>query len=87
MADNKKNNKHGECRTIKQLRIEVEQWIKENPNSGLYGDIPNRSCWDCNEAHEHLKNADYPIQCFECGHIYYKGIKLTSDLDDDWGYS
>ena len=70
---------------IKQLRIEVEKWIIENPNLGLYGDIPNRSCWNCNLAHERLKNADYPIQCYECGHVYYKGVQLTFE-DDDWGY-
>lgn len=36
-----------------------------------------RSCWKCNGAHEHLREADYIINCFECGHWYYKGIDIT----------
>jgi PHP family Zn ribbon phosphoesterase len=64
---------------INELIKEVEQWIKDNPNSGLFGNIPNRSCWNCNPAHERLKNVDYPIQCFDCGHIFYKGVQLTTD--------
>lgn len=34
-----------------------------------------RSCWYCNGAHEHLKNADYPIICaMGCGIWYLKGF-------------
>jgi PHP family Zn ribbon phosphoesterase len=36
-----------------------------------------RSCWNCNLAHEHLKQAEYPIRCFDCGHWYYKGVDIT----------
>ena len=36
-----------------------------------------RSCWKCNGAHEHLKDADCIINCFNCGHWYYKGIDIT----------
>ena len=32
-----------------------------------------RSCWNCNSAHKHLKNADYIIYCIWCGKMYYKG--------------
>lgn len=40
-------------------------------------DFAFRSCWNCNPAHEHLKQADYLISCFECGCYYYKGICIT----------
>ena len=74
----KLSNEINKAMTNKEkLRKEVEQWVKDHPNSGLFGDIPNRSCWNCNKAHEYLKKADYPIQCFECGNIFYKGIQLT----------
>lgn len=62
---------------VKRLRAEAEQWIKDHGPSGLFGHCPSRSCWNCNQAHEHLKQADYPIECFECGHIYFRGIRLT----------
>lgn len=39
-----------------------------------------RSCWNCNPAHKHLKKAEYPFICFECGHYYYKGVDIT-DID------
>jgi hypothetical protein len=62
---------------IKILRNKVIEWAKQNQNSGIFGNLPNRSCWNCNSAHEHLKKAEYPIECFDCGHIYYKGVDLT----------
>jgi len=36
-----------------------------------------RSCWNCNPAHEGLKDANYVIACFECGHYFYKGEDIT----------
>jgi len=39
-----------------------------------------RSCWNCNLAHEHLKNAEYPFMCaMGCGHWFYKGVDITKD--------
>lgn len=35
-----------------------------------------RSCWNCNTAHDHLKNANYLIFCFCCGILYYKGKEV-----------
>jgi hypothetical protein len=36
-----------------------------------------RSCWYCNSAHEHLKDADYPIFCLTgCGIKYLRGFPL-----------
>lgn len=36
-----------------------------------------RSCWRCNGAHEHLKNADYVVYCvLGCGRFYWKGIEI-----------
>lgn len=62
---------------IQKLREEVREWVKVNGPSGIMGPIPNRSCWNCNPGHEHLKKVEYPIQCFDCGHTFFKGIDLT----------
>jgi len=66
---------------VKRLRAEAEQWMKEHGPSGIFGPCPSRSCWNCNPAHEGLKNADYPIECFECGHTYFRGVRLTENED------
>ena len=60
-----------------QAQAEAEQWVEDNGPSGLFGPFPSRSCWICNPAHEGLKQADYPIHCFECGHKYFRGVRLT----------
>ena len=36
-----------------------------------------RTCWNCNGAHEHLKDAKYVIWCYECGHYFYKGVVIS----------
>ena len=41
-----------------------------------------RSCWNCNPAHEHLKDAEYVINCFSCGHYFFEGEDVTEDDDD-----
>ncbi len=38
-----------------------------------------RSCWNCNPAHEHLKNSEHPILCLFCGRYFYKGIDITEE--------
>ena len=39
-----------------------------------------RSCWNCNGAHEHLKQATYVVWCVAgCGNYYYKGIQLNEE--------
>jgi uncharacterized Zn finger protein len=38
-----------------------------------------RSCWNCNPAHEHLKERAVVLRCFACGRVFYKGIDVTSD--------
>jgi hypothetical protein len=46
--------------------------------------IQMRSCWNCNEAHEHLKDPDAGvISCFVCGHFFYDGQDITEEADDD----
>jgi hypothetical protein len=43
-----------------------------------------RTCWNCNGAHEHLKNADYIVACvIGCGNLYYKGVQLNDDLPEE----
>ena len=39
-----------------------------------------RTCWECNKAHKHLKNADEIIVCLWCGNAYYKGEKIKFPL-------
>jgi hypothetical protein len=49
--------------------------IKElEEKTGL--EVMMRSCWECNSAHERLKNVDYVIGCVECGRIYYHGVEV-----------
>lgn len=36
-----------------------------------------RSCWNCNAAHEYMKEWDTVISCFECGHWYFMGVDIT----------
>jgi len=38
-----------------------------------------RSCWECNGAHEGLKEKEHPICCFGCGKWFYKGIDITEN--------
>lgn len=57
---------------LKELRKEALKLIKKDINNLCF-----RSCWKCNSAHEHLKKADYVINCFGCGHYFYKGKDIT----------
>jgi uncharacterized protein with PIN domain len=35
------------------------------------------------EAHVWMKtDMETPYQCFECGHVYFKGVRLTEDEDE-----
>lgn len=57
---------------IEKTRKEATEILKKDKTSFAW-----RSCWNCNGAHEHLKECDYVINCFNCGHWYYKGIDIT----------
>jgi len=56
---------------IEKLRKEVIAFNNEHP-----GEYAMRSCWNCNGAHEHLKDLDIPLMCFDCGHWYLRGVDL-----------
>lgn len=60
---------------IDTLREEAQKLVDESD-----GQLPAmRSCWECNAAHEHLKqSSDVVFVCFECGRFYYKGEYLSS---------
>lgn len=58
--------------TVPQARKEATKILKKDGTS-----FTLRSCWNCNGAHEHLKECEIPLNCFACGHWYFKGIKLT----------
>lgn len=58
---------------LTKLRTEAKKLIAKNIDN-----LAMRSCWDCNGAHEHLKEVDYVIICtMGCGHYYYKGVDIT----------
>ncbi len=57
---------------IEELRKEASEWLKKNP-----GEFAFRSCWECNPAHDHLKKADYVINCFDCGHWFWRGKDIS----------
>lgn len=62
--------------TDDEARAAANEWL------GLYGNsVMLRSCWNCNKAHEYLRDAPYVMLCFECGHAYFLGVKLTKDDD------
>lgn len=42
-----------------------------------------RSCWNCNEAHKHLKKVDYIILCLWCGKMYFKGKELVIEGENN----
>lgn len=64
---------------IAEARKQADDYMREN-GAGSYA---MRSCWNCNSAHEHLKDADYPILCgFGCGHWYFKGVDITESSDN-----
>ncbi len=63
--------------TGKEKKIEL---LREKAHDILKKDSAGyamRSCWNCNPAHEHLKKADCPILCSECGHWYFRGYDIT----------
>lgn len=65
--------------SVSELQKEAEAWVKKNGHCGLMGPFPTRSCWNCNPAHEWMKtDMDTPYECYECGHIYFKGVRLTT---------
>lgn len=57
--------------TIKEARKKAKEILKKDPTNYII-----RSCWECNNAHEHLKDAEL-LNCLWCGNWYYKGIKIT----------
>lgn len=60
--------------TREEARAKANQWMRDNNNALAF-----RSCWNCNSGHEHLRNADYVIWCFECGRYFFGGVDITID--------
>lgn len=56
--------------------------VKEFEERKKDGEPVMRSCWECNPAHEHLKERDYLIWCFLCGKLYFKGEELK-ELEEE----
>jgi PHP family Zn ribbon phosphoesterase len=58
---------------VEEARKAATEYMKANGSTSY----AMRSCWNCNAAHEHLKDANCPIVCFSCGHWFFKGVQLT----------
>lgn len=56
------------------LRKEASAYLADAKENGEPG-YAYRSCWECNPAHEHLKEAEMPILCNSCGNWFFKGVK------------
>ena len=60
--------------TLAALRDEATEIMRSTDY-----DLPTRSCWECNSAHEHLKESGHPFLCFACGRFFYKGVSLSDE--------
>ena len=60
-----------------EAREAAKVYLETNP-SGVW----LRSCWNCNEAHERLKQSEYVIICFSCGHWFYQGVDITEEKSE-----
>lgn len=60
------------------MKITLKEYKKRCKN----GEPALRSCWNCNEAHKHLKKADYLIYCVWCGKMYLKGKEITEITEE-----
>lgn len=69
--------------SIELARAAATAYTKANP------DMPYamRSCWNCNAAHDHLRDAEYPINCFECGRWFFAGTDITIGAPSQEGES
>ena len=47
------------------------------------GEPAFRSCWECNPAHEHLRDTDFLHLCFSCGRYWIHGRFLDSFDNED----
>lgn len=62
-------NRKGRVSDLEMLRTgaeSIEEWSM-------------RSCWNCNVAHEYLRKSETPFHCWDCGHVFYKGVQLSED--------
>ena len=48
------------------------------------GEPSLRSCWECNEAHEHLKTVNYLHVCSHCGRYWVFDKYLEFDNDEEF---
>jgi len=49
------------------------------------GEPAFRSCWECNAAHEHLKDTSFLHWCFSCGRYWIFGRYLDEfETDEDY---
>jgi len=58
---------------LEEARKKAKAYMKKHPDD----EYAFRSCWNCNGAHEHLKDAKYPILCNTCAHWFWNGVDIT----------
>lgn len=48
-----------------------------------HNELHMRSCWECNSAHDHLRESSYFHWCFECGKLWCLGWDFSCDASDE----
>ena len=61
------------------LYLHIMTNIEKAKELGKKKEFSMRSCWECNPAHEHLKNVGGLFTCFECGRWYMNGDYFTNE--------
>lgn len=76
MADESDKFK-GSALHIEALDVDFTKWkhtvYEGKPRTDADGPTI-RSCWECNAAHEHLKQSRW-LLCFACGQEFREGVK------------
>lgn len=70
-------------REVDTLRVEAFELIEQSPSNLAW-----RSCWECNPAHEFLKEDRCVVWCVpSCGKYYYRGVDITEypEVEDGLG--
>lgn len=62
---------------VSELREQARKLVLKTKGQAM----TTRSCWECNGAHEYLKDMgeEMVLMCFACGNYYYKGVKITEE--------
>ncbi len=60
------------------------RWLEDSRGFTREGHEPfARSCWECNPAHDYLKQVNELHQCFGCNRFWIFGVFLDTFPDDN----